>query len=125
MGYEVEGDKYLCYCCGKNFNKQQFDYNCGHDELACLGLGYPLFFTLSKHFIFLILSIWLFNGFYAFSTNVIGDDCKHMDTQGRILALSNNECVYSVYTFWSMANKKSSLGENYYQTFFDVLSCFT
>jgi hypothetical protein len=110
---------YLCQCCRKNISKKEFDIGCTNDDLAALGLGYPLFFSMSKHFVFLLAVIWFANGFYTFSTNVAGTDCKKMD---RIVALNTNECYWNYYTFWSIANKRHSLINNVGQTLFDLFS---
>ena len=62
---------------------------------------------------------WFANGFYTFSTNVMGKDCKIMN---RIIALDNNECIWNLYTFSSLANKRESLADNGAQTFIDITS---
>ena len=71
---DEEADLRVCPCCENIIEKEPIALNCADEELLYLGVGYPLFYKLTRYFAVIIGMIFLISGsgFYFLVTL----DCK-------------------------------------------------
>ena len=74
---DEEEDGKICPCCENIIEKDPIPLTCNDEELLFLGLGYPLFYKLTRYFAMIIGMIFLISGsgFYFLVTLNCTSEC--------------------------------------------------
>lgn len=74
---DEDDDSKVCPCCENIIEKEPISLNCKDEDLLFLGLGYPLFFKLTRYFSMIISMIFLISGsgFYFLVTLQCREKC--------------------------------------------------
>ena len=78
MGKDVDDDDgKICQCCDNLINKEPIPLCCKDEDLLFLGVGYALFYKLTKYFAWIILLIFFISGsgFYFLVTLKCESEC--------------------------------------------------